>query len=224
MKTRVTFWLGAVTLVVALALWHVDGTPVQAAGDVQITVSTAAMMSAVGLGDDAEYIGSKKCKKCHLKQHKSWRDLKHGKALTLLEPGQASEAKSKNNLDPSKDYTKDEACLPCHTVGYGKPGGYAVPADEKAAKKAKSLAGVGCETCHGPGGAYLALHEEIKKSKRTYKVDEMLTSGLVHPDQSVCVKCHNDKSPTFDASKPFDFETMKDNGVHEHIPLKQREE
>ena len=76
MSTRTTIWLGGTALAAALALWHTGTTPVQAAGDAGFSAATTAAMSALGLGDDVEYIGSKKCKKCHLKEYKSWEDLK----------------------------------------------------------------------------------------------------------------------------------------------------
>ena len=58
------------------------------------------------------------------------------------------------------------------------------------------------------------------KSKRTYKLAEMLAAGLIVPNADNCTTCHNEKSPTFE---DFDFEKRKDEGVHEHKELKQRE-
>jgi len=174
---------------------------------------------------DYEFTGSNKCKKCHIKEHKSWEKTKMGQALETLKPGAAAEIKTKFGLDPQKDYTTDEKCLACHTTGYGKPGGYAIPAagDEKAAKAAKNLAGGGCETCHGAAGKYIDIFEDIFKSKRKYKVDELHAAGMTKIDAATCTQCHNDKSPTFDATKPFDFEKMKDQDRHEKVELKQRE-
>ena len=122
-----------------------------------ITIVLAAavglMMTMSASAGDPEYVGSKSCKKCHIKIYKSWEKGAKAKTLDALKPGEASEAKTKHGLDTAKDYSKDESCLACHSVGFGKPGGYAAPAegDEAAAKKAKALAGVGCESCHGPG-------------------------------------------------------------------------
>ena len=88
----------------------------------------------------------------------------------------------------------------------------------------KKLAGVGCESCHGAGGAYIDLHGEIMKSKRNYKVEEMYAAGMKKVDVTVCTTCHNGESPTYDTSKPFDFEAMKEKGTHDHSSLKQRSE
>jgi hypothetical protein len=205
-----------------VAFWQVTVVPSAVAGD-EVVAASAAMTVLPGGSGDAAYVGTNKCKKCHIKEYKSWKDMKKAKTLDVLKPGEAAEAKTKANLDPQKDYTQDSSCLKCHTTGFGHPGGYVVPdpADEKAVKAAKKLAGVGCESCHGAGSAYLELHEEIKKSKRTYKADEMYAAGMTKIDAAACATCHNEESPTY---KPLDFEKQKNEGGHEMFPLKQREQ
>jgi hypothetical protein len=172
------------------------------------------------------YVGSKACKKCHIKLYKSWEKTTSAKAFESLKPGNAAEAKKKHNLDPEKDYTKDESCLKCHTTGYGKPGGYTIPdpADAKAVKQAKTLEGSGCESCHGPGSAYVTVFKEIQSSKRKYKLDELYAVGLTRMEPDACTSCHNDTSPTYTEEKKFDFARDKDRQTHDHAPLKQREE
>jgi formate-dependent nitrite reductase cytochrome c552 subunit len=193
------------------------------AGEGVAAAAVATSMPAIT--GEYEYVGSKKCKKCHMKEHKSWAETKMGQAFNVLKPGEASEAKERFKLDPAKDYTKDETCLPCHTTGFGHAGGYAMPDpnDKKAVKKAKKLESVGCESCHGPGSAYVKVFDEILKSKRSYKVDELYAVGLTKIDATTCTTCHNDTGPTYDPSKPFDFEQQKDQDSHERLPLKQRE-
>ncbi|MHC4695664.1 MAG: multiheme c-type cytochrome [Planctomycetota bacterium] len=225
MKARLAMTLGIASIsMVAIGLWLGSAAPA-VAGDTAVMTAVAATLPAMG-GEGAAYVGSKKCKKCHMKQNKSWKAGKKAKALDVLLPGQATEVKAKFDLDSSTDYSKDETCLACHTTGYGHEGGYFMPdpADEKAVKKAKKLAGVGCESCHGPGGEYVKLFDEIMKSKRTYKVEEVYAAGLRKIDEATCTGCHNEKSPTYDPAKPFNFATMKDKGAHEHFPLKQRED
>ena len=154
-----------------------------------INIVTETLM-AVGDDEPAEYVGSKKCKKCHIKEYKSWSKTKMGKAFDTLKPGAAAEIKTKSNLDPQKDYTTDAKCLECHTVGFGKPGGYTVPdpSNKRAVRKAKALRNVGCEMCHGPGSKYIKFHEEILKSGRKYTSEEMLAAGLKLPDEASCMK------------------------------------
>lgn len=187
------------------------------------------VLAAVGPSDEASpysYVGSKKCKKCHIKQHKSWEQTRMSKAMDILRPGNNKEVKEKSQLDVGKDYTTDEKCLKCHTVGFGKPGGYAIPdpEDKKAVRNAKKREGVGCECCHGPGSEYVKVFDEILKSKRKYKVEELYAVGLRKVDESTCKTCHNEESPSVDPGDPFDYDTRKDEGTHEHYPLKQREE
>ncbi len=225
MRTRLAMTLGIASIgMVAIFLELGSATPALA-GDTAAVTAVAAALPALG-GEEAAYVGSKKCKKCHMKQSKSWKIGKKAKALEVLLPGKATEVKAKFSLDSSTDYSMDEKCLACHTTGYGHEGGYFMPdpADEKAVKKAKKLAGVGCESCHGPGGEYVKQHKEIMDSKRTYKAEEMYVAGLRKIDEAVCTGCHNENSATYDPANPFDFEKMKEQGGHEHFPLKQRED
>ena len=172
------------------------------------------------------YVGTKKCKKCHIKQHKSWDKTRMSKAFDILKPGNSADMKKKFKLDVDKDYTTDKQCLKCHTVGFGQAGGYATPdpSDKKSVRTAKKLEGIGCESCHGPGSEYVPIFEEIMKSKRKYKVDELYAAGLTKIGPEVCLTCHNEESPTVSAGDTFDYETRKEEGTHEHLPLKQREE
>jgi hypothetical protein len=153
MKLR--FMMAAVLVLSGIGLWARGGaspTAAMAAPDsAQIAVSES----------DYTYVGTKKCKSCHLDVHKSWEKTKMGTAFETLKPGHAREAKLSFGFDADKDYTADATCLPCHTTGFGKPGGYEIPADKRAARKMKARQGVGCESCHGPGSEYVEIFTEI---------------------------------------------------------------
>lgn len=227
MTTSRKLIVGAVVCsVVGLAVPVFSG-PAVAEEDL-LTAATSVTATAIGAGDEASYsyVGSKKCKKCHFQQHKSWKKTKMGQAFETLKPGKAKEAKEKFNLDVDKDYTKDPTCLKCHTVGFGKEGGYTIPdlEDKRAVRKSKSFQGVGCESCHGPGSAYIEVFEDILKSKRNYKVEELYAVGLQKIDEDTCLACHNQESPTIEEGYTFNYEEKKDEGTHEHVELKQREE
>lgn len=144
----------------------------------------------------ADYVGEKKCKMCHMKQFTSWEQTKMAKAFDGLKAGAAAEAKKAAGLDPEKDYTTDASCLGCHT------------ANGKA-----DMPGVGCEACHGAGSDYM----KVMMTNRDYKMDEIKAKGFVVPDETVCKKCHNEKSPFF---KGFTFDKSK--GTHEHFPLSKQ--
>jgi ribosomal protein L40E len=174
-------------------------------------------------GGAHEFIGANACKKCHFKTHKSWKKTVHANAMDILKPGERAEAKTKAGLDPAKDYTTDPKCLKCHTTGYGHPGGYPEVKDawsDEETKRAKENAGVGCESCHGPGGDYAPY----KKDHEDYKLADVVSRGLEVPSAETCTKCHNNTegNPTAGPDYTFDYETMKakSEAIHEHEPLK----
>lgn len=210
----------AVGLVGAMAtIWQMSA--VQASSGKELTSAPQVIGPLILAGEDANhaYVGSKNCRKCHFKEYKSWSDTAHAKAFDILLPGNSAEAKKAHGLDPAKDYSTDEKCVKCHVVGLGKEGGYEIGGDEK---KMKDLLGVGCESCHGPGEAYIEFHEKVMKEKMNYKSEQMHALGMAKITADTCKQCHNEESPTFDASKPFDFEEMSKTGVHDHHELKYR--
>lgn len=161
-----------------------------------------------------EYVGSKNCKKCHLKEYKSWEATKMATTFDALKPGERGEAKLKAGLDPNNDYTTDEKCVKCHVTGYGKPGGFVDIATTP------ELANVGCETCHGPGGTYIQDGYMTLKNKE-YKKADIVAVGMVDTvSAEQCEGCHNAESPFVAEGYVFDFEANKDKGTHEKFPLK----
>lgn len=158
------------------------------------------------------YVGAKKCKTCHLKQYNTWATTKMATAFELLKPGVRPDAKKKAKQDPNKDYTHDANCLSCHTTGYGKPGGF------RSIEETPELAGVQCEVCHGPHSNVLKV---MTIRNKEYKRSEVLQAGLQIPNESTCRElCHNSKSPFVPSNYNFDYATRKQQGTHEHIPLK----
>jgi hypothetical protein len=129
-----------------------------------------------------EYVGVQKCKMCHKKVHEAWKATTHATAFETLGDTSAT----------------DESCLPCHATGYGSPGGYV------DAESTPNFMGVTCESCHGAGSLYWKL--PIMKDH-----EKAVANGLVEQDSSVCISCHNEKSPTF---KGFDYEKAKETGIH----------
>ncbi|MGI6455584.1 MAG: multiheme c-type cytochrome [bacterium] len=119
-----------------------------------------------------EFVGATKCKMCHNKPSTGkifdeWQDSHHAKAMDVLS-------------DAEK---KDPKCQKCHTTGFGEPGGFV------SLEKTPAMAGVQCESCHGPG----AEHIKSKPNKVIPHVWEA--------NEEACVKCHNPESPTWDPNR-----------------------
>ncbi len=132
-------------------------------------------------------------------------------AFELLKPGERADAKKAAGLDPAKDYTTDTKCLGCHVTGDGKPGGYGSGGDDSV------LQGVSCEMCHGAAGDWLTKELHSNDNKHFKSADLAPFGFVAKPSKEQCTNCHNEKSPFFE---DFDFEKLKDQGVHEHFELK----
>ncbi len=147
------------------------------------------MNAGVARGADAAkpaYIGSAKCKMCHISQHKTWTASKHAAAFGVLKPEEQKKAE----------------CAGCHTTGF------------VAATVTCNEEGVGCEACHGPGSIYGAkdvMNKEKFKADAEGSRKAWKAGGLVLPVEATCKGCHNEKSPNY---KPFDF--AKSSAVIKH--------
>ena len=163
------------------------------------------LLSNPGWALDHEFASVKKCALCHKKpeqgeQLRIWEESHHAKAFATLGTPEAKEAAAKLGID---DPQKSGKCLKCHSTAYGfteEVVSTAIPVEE----------GVSCESCHGPGKDYMkkSVMEDIEQAK---------AAGLIIPDESTCVKCHNQESPTF---KPFNFQERWDKIKHP-IPGKE---
>lgn len=124
-----------------------------------------------------KYIGADKCKICHNNPSKG---EQYSKWLN------DSHSKAMNSL--SETEKQDPKCLKCHSTFYS--------VDETLRLTITKEEGVSCESCHGPGSIYknMAIMKDKTKS---------IENGLVIPTKEVCIKCHNNESPTF---KGFDYD------------------
>ena len=141
-----------------------------------------------------KYVGVTICAPCHKaekagKQFDIWKGSKHADAFNALTTPKADElAKAKGLKTAAKESPE---CLKCHVTGYGE--------DAKVfAASFKQTDGVQCETCHGAGSDYKTM--SLMKDK-----DKAIAAGLTifKDDPKLCVKCHNEGSPTH---KEFKYE------------------
>jgi hypothetical protein len=169
----------------------------------QIAAQEAAKTTAAAAPAAFTYIGSAKCRMCHMTtksgaQFKIWQESRHAKAFETLKSPKADEiAKAKGIAVPA---TQAPECIACHVTAHDKPAAVrGTVANEE---------GVGCEACHGPGSEYqkMAVMKQLYEGKL-----EPAKVGLVEPTEAVCKTCHNEKSPTY---KPFDFKTFSAKIAH----------
>jgi len=165
-----------------------------------------------------EYLGSRACRRCHLREYRSWQRGAHANIFELLEPGVRPEAKTKVNLQPDVDYRTNELCLQCHTVGYGTPSGF------KSVEETPDLVGVGCEICHGPGSVYIR-DDVMGNDNLDHSFEEVAAAGLIYPvSEEVCKQCHTNPATPFNPEifPEYAFEYTREAleaGTHEHRPL-----
>lgn len=140
-----------------------------------------------------KYVGSESCKLCHADEAKGaqyghWKKSRHAKAFATLGTDQAKEIGKKLGID---DPQKSDKCRKCHVTEAGVEAALLGESFEKNA-------GVGCESCHGPGDDYSDVG--VMKSR-----EKSLKAGLILPSEKLCVTCHNAESPTY---KTFDYKAF----------------
>jgi hypothetical protein len=119
-------------------------------------------------------LGPGKCTSCHdHDKQKQWADKDtHTKALEQLEDAKAKKYVAALGLADA--YNLKGPCVACHATVFNND----------------ANAGVSCETCHGPGSAYLEPHQ--KKGSHA----ESVRLGLVNTRESyaawgnLCINCH----------------------------------
>lgn len=158
----------------------------------------------------ADFVGKSQCIRCHFEIVRSFSNSKHKKAFISL---------------ASRGKDDDKKCIPCHTTGYGKRGGF------RSLEETPELIGVQCESCHGPASLHIEKIEigEFKLSMCTschqlgkvegmaadcdrchplYKrhLEKIKRKQLIirKPNEETCKDCHNaDNDPDFDLKSMY---------------------
>tara|TARA_B110000495_G_C23040442_1_gene623687 strand:- start:1118 stop:2920 length:1803 start_codon:yes stop_codon:yes gene_type:complete len=155
-----------------------------------------------------QFVGSSTCADCHDEEYAIWEDGAEGGG------GPHEEATRDLELNPNDDRVWvqrhfDPECVSCHVTGwnpqdfYPYKTGYSKLADE-------DLHGNGCENCHGPGSAHVAMEELVAKGQavdpkeRVRTIREMYLS-VSEARLNSCKECHDlDNSPDFLKEGAFD--------------------
>lgn len=153
--------------------WHKVGSPNLNRYTNITTLHSNAFFKVAG--SPARYAGSARCMECHEGVHGSATDTAHARAF--INPNFVAKGGQTNS-----------SCLVCHTVGYGLPSGFVSKDDLNSNPR---LAGVQCESCHGPA----ADHAENEQ--------DFVVRPRVELAGQVCGGCHNEGShqPVFEQWK-----------------------
>ncbi len=115
------------------------------------------------------YVGLAACQKCHPSAFDSYTRTKHARAYATLS---------------GLFMHRDSGCIPCHSTGYGEPGGFE---GARVRGTPVDLVDVQCEACHGPGAEH--------KRDGTYK----------EKARESCTKCHTAEQDTdFDYAREWE--------------------
>jgi hypothetical protein len=140
---------------------------------------------------NGDFVGSEKCETCHEKSYAVWKKSLHAKAWkTLLE------------TDPPRN--NDPECISCHVTGWHPTNYFPYKSGFLSEKETPQMVGVGCESCHGPGGAHVAaesggdaaLQKKLQQAMVVTKEESQTSHG------KWCQNCHD-----LDNSPDFHFET-----------------
>jgi hypothetical protein len=119
-------------------------------------------------GDEATYLGTKKCKVCHIKIYKSWKETKHAKTFNRLN--------EKEKQDPK--------CYECHTTGKDV--------------NFPDIQCEACHGPGSKYTSAKIMNKKKFKADPEKQLKLALEAGLIQaPDENNCIQCHNKNSPHF---------------------------
>jgi hypothetical protein len=137
-----------------------------------------------GKEGEPTYVGTMVCKKCHEPAYDVWKHTPHHEAYkTLVE---------KATRPSNRQF--DAECIVCHTVGFGRQGGFT------DAQKTPHLENVGCESCHGPGSLHVKNPNNDEWRKRmnlawwkdpAAPLDPAAEARRLGRIDDFCQKCHD---------------------------------
>jgi len=129
--------------------------------------------------ENSSFVGSKACSQCHEQQYGNF--TKYSKKAHAWDSIAVMKPKLK------EDELKQ--CYECHTTGYGKKGGFV------SHEATPGLADVGCESCHGAGGAHAESGDPKLITRR--------------PALDTCTACHSSQRV-----EDFHFKPLLFSGAH----------
>ena len=132
-----------------------------------------------------EFVGAEKCGACHEAEYDTWKKSGHARATRTLV-----------GLDPPRQF--DPECLACHVTGWHAQACFPYESGYLGLQSTPKLAGVGCENCHGPGGAHAVAETGADKARQQAQ-QAAIRLTQAEAKRLVCVRCHDvTNSPDFE--------------------------
>ena len=141
--------------------------------------------------DFSKIVGPEECGECHKAEVHVWRETRHAKTFKALT--RKKESKQIAGKMGIRRVKKAAACVVCHfTSGYKR-------------NKVKAIAGISCESCHGPAKDWLKVHGDYggknvtrkqeppeHKAERLARIKEsgMILPGDLYRLAANCYQCH----------------------------------
>lgn len=126
----------------------------------------------------AKIVGPENCAECHRPMHDTWRHSMHSKSFTdMHRMRSARRIADKLGIDRIK---QDSHCAKCHYTR------------DQTTPHALPIAGVSCESCHGPADKWNTIHSDLTDPDRLTKAEKL---GMIRPTNiydlaNRCVSCH----------------------------------
>jgi len=118
--------------------------------------------------DEATYKGVSKCKTCHIKIYKTWKETKHATAFDRL----------------NEQEKKDPKCYECHTTGK----------DTKLPDiQCEACHGPGSKFSN----AKIMNNKKYKADPERQRQMALEAGLVIAPDEKNCKQCHNERSPHY---------------------------
>ena len=139
----------------------------------------------------SKIVGPEECGECHKAEVHVWRDTKHSQTFKVLT--RKKRAKEIAGNMGIKRVKKADECVICHfTSGYKR-------------NKVKAIAGISCESCHGPAKDWLKVHgdyggKNVTRGQETLehkvkRLSKIKQAGMIRPGDlyhlvANCYRCH----------------------------------
>ena len=157
---------------------------------VMVAVAVALAAPAVADVNPAKVIGATACRDCHKPATEAWERSRHFASRAALDSPAAARIRTALGLKDAPEAV--EECQRCHAT---------VKAE---GARRRVLAGVSCESCHGPAADWVKVHADYGsgKSKTTESAEhrddrqgQSMAAGMLRPENLYkvvqnCFECH----------------------------------